>query len=133
MPKYTAKITCPTTASHSSRTTAKLKVSQGIISHVSVTWSFGSNLLNALVVMYEGAQIIPSTGGGECRGNGAPDSFPEYIELKRQHPELNIEVWNEGNSYEQDVYISIEVLPDVPKWASGLTGLLSRLLRMVGL
>jgi len=118
MPKYNASLTCPTSASHAKRTTTKLKVSQGVISQVSVTWSFGSNFLNALVVKYEGGQIIPSEGGGQCRGNGTPDAWPEYIELDRAHPTLNIEVWNDGNDEEQDVLLSIVVLPKEPSWVT---------------
>jgi len=123
---------CPTTASHKSRTETKLKVSQGVISQVSVTWSFGSNFLNALVVKYEGGQIIPSEGGGQCRGNGTPDSWPEYIELDRVHPQLDIEIWNDGNDEEQDVLLSIVVLPREPSWVTPIREFVEVFRRLTG-
>jgi len=116
MPKYNLKIECPTTASHQDRVSTELSVSQGVISQVSVTWSFGSQFLNALVVNFEGAQIIPSAGGGECRGNGDPDSWTEYIELDGSHPKVTVEVWNDGNDEEQEVLFSVVVLPAEPSW-----------------
>ena len=133
MPKYNLKIACTTTATHAKRTTTKLKVSQGVISQVSVTWSFGSNFLNALVVRYEGGQIIPSEGGGECRGNGDPETWPEYLELDKTHPELEIDVWNDGNAYAQDVLVSIVVLPKVPAWAKAITEVADALRIFLGL
>ena len=133
MPKYNLKVTCPTTSSHSKRTETKLKVKQGIISQVSVTWSFGSNFLNALIVKYEGGQIIPSEGGGECRGNGDPETWPEYIELDRAHPEITVEIWNDGNEHEQEVLLSIVVLPKVPEWAKAINDLAYMLRTVLGL
>jgi len=133
MPKYNLKIDCPITASHKDRVITELKVSQGVISQVSVTWSFGSNFLNALVVRYEGGQIIPSEGGGECRGNGDPDTWPEYIELDRTHPKLDIEIWNDGNTYAQDVLLSIVILPRMPAWAKAITEVADALRIFLGL
>jgi len=118
MPKYNLKIECPTTASHQERVSTELKISQGVISRVSVTWSFGSQFLNALVVRYEGGQIIPSEGGGECRGNGDIDSWTEYIELDGSHPKVTVEVWNDGNSEEQEVLFSVVILPKEPSWVT---------------
>lgn len=132
MPKYNLKVTCPTTASHKDRTTDKLRVTMGVISQVSVTWSFGSNFLNALVVKYQGAQVIPSEGGGECRGNGDPDAWPEYIELDTPHPELEIEVWNEGNDNEQEVLLSIVVLPSEPSWITPIREFVDIFRRLTG-
>lgn len=114
MPKYTAKMTCPTTASHEERTTEKLKVSQGRIAQVTVTWTPGSQWLNCLVVKYEGGQIIPSEGGGQCRGDGYPDTWPEHIILDKPHPVLNLEAWNDGNDFEQEVLVNVVVLPVEP-------------------
>lgn len=133
MPKYNLKLTCPTTASHKDRTTTELKVSHGVISQVSVTWSFGSTFLNALVVKYEGGQIIPSEGGGECRGNGEAEVWPEYIELDKTHPELNIEVWNDGNDNEQEVLLSIVVLPKYPPWTKAINDVAEVLRTILGL
>ena len=132
MPKYNASLTCPTTASHKDRTTTKLKVHQGVISQVSVTWSFGSNFLNALVVKFEGGQIIPSEGGGECRGNGTAETWPEYIVLDRPHPEIDIEVWNDGNEHEQDVLLSIVVLPEEPSWITPIREFVSMFRQLIG-
>ena len=132
MPKYNASLTCPTTASHKSRTETKLKVSQGVISQVSVTWSPGSNFLNALIVKFEGGQIIPSEGGGECRGNGDPDAWPEYIVLDRAHPQLDIEIWNDGNDEEQDVLLSIVVLPIEPSWVTPIREFVEMFRRLTG-
>jgi len=132
MPKYNKRITCPTSASHKTRTTTKLKVSQGVISQVAVTWSFGSNFLNALVVRYEGGQIIPSEGGGQCRGNGDPDSWPEYIVLDKPHPQLDVEIWNDGNDEEQDVLLSIVVLPEEPSWVTPIREFVEMFRRLTG-
>lgn len=133
MPAYNLKLTCPVSATHAERTTSTIQAQQGIISQVSVTWSFGSNLLNALVVKSEGGQIIPSEGSGEVRGNGTPVTWPEYIELKKPHPDLTIEVWNEGNDYEQDVFISIVILPAMPDWAKAISDFVDRISRVMGL
>lgn len=132
MPKYNVKLTCPTSSSHKDRTTTELKVSQGVISQVAVTWSFGSNFLNALVVNYEKGQIIPSEGGGECRGNGDPETWPEYIELDRPHPKLDIEIWNDGNDEEQDVLLSIVVLPKEPSWITPIREFVEMFRRLTG-
>jgi len=133
MPKYSKNLTCPTSSSHAKRTETKLKVSQGVITQVRVTWSFGSNFLNALVVTHNGAQIIPSLGGGECRGNGHPDPWPEYILLEESHPELVIQVWNDGNEHEQDVLIDIVILPEMPAWAEPIRKLADMLELVLGL
>lgn len=127
------KITCPTSATHAKRTRTKLKVSQGVISQVSVTWSFGSNFLNALIVKYEGGQIIPSEGGGECRGNGNPETWPEYIELDKAHPEIIVEIWNDSNTHEQEVLLSIVVLPKYPPWTKAINDVAIVLRTVLGL
>ena len=132
VPKYNKRVTCSTSASFNDRTTSKLKVSQGVISQVSVTWSFGSNFLNALVVKFESGQIIPSEGGGECRGNGNPEIWPEYIVLDKTHPEIDIEVWNDGNEHEQDVLLSIVVLPEEPSWITPIREFVSMFRQLIG-
>ncbi len=114
MPKYTAMLTVPAATTSLAPVTEDLKVSQGRIAQVSVTWSEGSELLNCLIIKYEGGQIIPSEGGGQCRGNGIPQVWPEHIVLDKPHPVLNVEAWNEGNDYEQDVYVCVVVLPVEP-------------------
>ena len=114
MPKYTARIIVPASTTQSDPETVNLKVSQGRIAQVSVAWTPGSEWLNCFRALSEGAQIIPSEGGGFCRGNGYPDVWPEHIMLRKSHPTLNLEAWSEGNNYEQEVLISIVVLPEAP-------------------
>uniref|UniRef100_A0A6M3XXY6 Uncharacterized protein n=1 Tax=viral metagenome TaxID=1070528 RepID=A0A6M3XXY6_9ZZZZ len=94
--------------------TENLNVGQGRIAQVAVTWSSGSQWLNCLTISYEGGQIIPSEGGGQCRGDGYPDVFPEHIIIDVPHPVLNLMAWNETNDYEQDVLVSIVILPIEP-------------------
>jgi len=81
---------------------------------VSVTWTDGSQWWNSLVILYEGGQIIPSEGGGSCRGDGTPDIWTEHIDIDTPHPELVIRAWNDGNSYEHDALVSVVVLPIPP-------------------
>lgn len=133
MPKYSAKLVVP--ADRTSRDPVKvdLDVSQGRIAQVSVTWSMGSWWLNALVIKYEGAQIIPSEGGGQCRGDGFPDTWPEHIILDKPHPTLNIEAWNEGNDYEHEALVDIIVLPHVPEPLRPVRELVEIFKRVVGL
>ena len=131
MPKYSAKLTVPAARTSLNPVTEDLKVSQGRIAQVTVTWTPGSQWLNALIVKYEGGQIIPSEGGGQCRGDGYPDTWPEHIILDKPHPTLNLEAWNDGNNYEQDVLVDIVVLPVEPdplKPVRDLVGLLRRLI-----
>lgn len=132
MPKYNLKIVCPVSSSHKDRTTQELKISQGIISQVAVTWSHGSQFLSALVVRYDGAQIIPAEGGGECRGNGDIDAWPEYIEIDVSHPKVTVEVWNEGNDNEQEVLFSIVVLPAEPSWITPIREFVDMFRRLIG-
>lgn len=133
MPKYTAKLVVPVAKDIKDPVTAKLKVGQGVISQVSVTWTPGSQWLNALVVKYEGGQIIPSTGGGQCIGNGYTDTWPEHILLDKPHPELEIMAWNAGNDYEHDVLISIVILPIAPDVASPVKNLVKVLRGALGI
>ena len=131
MPKYSAKLTVPADRTIRNPVTEDLGVSQGRIAQVSVTWTPGSQWLNALIVKYEGGQIIPSEGGGQCRGDGYPDTWPEHIILDKPHPTLNLEAWNDGNNYEQDVLVDIVILPVEPdplKPVRDLVGLLRRLI-----
>ena len=132
MPKYTAMLTVPADTTSRDPVTENLKVSQGRIAQVSVTWSEGSELLNCLIVKYEGGQIIPSEGGGQIRGNGIPQTWPEHIVLDKSHPVLNLEAWNEGNDYEQDVYVSIVVLPVEPDPLKPVRDLVALLRRLIG-
>jgi len=132
VPKYSAKLTVPAARTSLNPVTEDLKVGQGIISQVSVTWTPGSQWLNALVVKYEGGQIIPSEGGGQCRGDGVPDTWPEHILLSKSHPVLNVEAWNDGNDYEHDVLVDIVVLPVAPDVAGPVRSLVSQLRRMIG-
>ena len=111
MPKYSAKLVVPADRTSRNPVTFDLDVSQGRIAQVTVTWSTGSWWLNGLVIKYEGGQIIPSEGGGACRGDGYPDTWPEHIILDKPHPPLNIEAWNEGNDYEHEVLVDIIMLP----------------------
>lgn len=111
MPKYSAKLVVPADRTSRNPVTFDLDVSQGRIAQVTVTWSTGSWWLNGLVIKYEGGQIIPSEGGGACRGDGYPDTWPEHIILDKPHPTLNIEAWNEGNDYEHEVLVDIIMLP----------------------
>lgn len=133
MPKYTAKITVPSTATMKDPETVNLGVSQGRIAQVSVTWTPGSEWLNCFRALHEGAQIIPSEGGGFCRGNGFPDTWEEHIILDKPHPTLNLEAWNEGNNYEHDVLISIVVLPVEPDPFKPVRDLVAIFKRVVGL
>ena len=133
MPKYTAKMIVPVAATNLEPVAADLKVSQGIISQVTVTWTPGSQWLNCFRVLYEGGQIIPSEGGGFCRGDGVPDTWPEYILLEKSHPTLNLEAWNETNEYEQECLISIVVLPTPPDPMAPIRDLIAILKRLIGL
>ncbi|GAG65586.1 unnamed protein product [marine sediment metagenome] len=126
-------MTVPTTATNLDPVTEDLNVSQGCICQVSVTWSPGSQWLNCFRVLYEGAQIIPSEGGGHIRGDGYPDTFPEHIILDKPHPTLNLEAWSDGNDYEHDVLISIIVLPIEPDMMKPIRDLIEILKRLIGL
>ena len=133
MPKYTARLTVPPERDSQNPVTADLKVGQGRISQVSVTWTPGSQWLNALVVKYEGGQIIPSEGGGQCRGDGEPETWPEHIILDTPHPVLNVEAWNEGNDHEHEVLFSVVMLPveaDPVRPIQDMVNLLKRLFRI---
>ena len=133
MPKYTAKLTVPATRTFQNAVTEDLKVGQGIISQVTVTWTPGSQWRNCLIVKYEGGQIIPSEGGGQCRGNGEPDTWPEHIPLDKPHPTLNLMAWNEDNSYEQDCKVDIIILPVAPDPLRPVRDMVSLLRRIIGL
>lgn len=133
MPKYTAKLTVPAATTSRDPVTEDLDVGQGRIAQVTVTWTPGSQWLNCLRVMYEGGQIIPSEGGGQCRGDGYPDTWPEHIVLDKPHPVLNLEAWNEGNDYEQDVLVDIVVLPVEPDPGGPIQDLVKLLKRVFGI
>ena len=133
MPKYSAKLTVPKDRTSRNPVTEDLDVGQGRIAQVTVTWTPGSQWLNALVVKYEGGQIIPSEGGGQCRGDGVPDTWPEHIVLDKPHPTLNLEAWNEGNKYEQDVLVDVIVLPVAPDPMKPVRDLVGLLRRLIGL
>lgn len=133
MPKYVAKITVPAAKTSLDPVTEDLKVGQGRIAQVSVTWTPGSQWLNCLVVKYEGGQIIPSEGGGQCRGDGYVDTWPEHIILDKPHPILNCVAWNEGNDYEQDVLVDIIILPVEPDPMKPVKDMVNLLKRLIGL
>ena len=133
MPKYSAKLTVPATTTSRNPVTEDLDVSQGRIAQVTVTWTPGSEWLNCLIAKYEGGQIIPSEGGGQCRGDGVPDTWPEHIVLDKPHPTLNLEAWNEGNDFEQDVLVDIIVLPVEPDPRGPIRDLVEMLKRVIGL
>jgi len=133
VPKYTAKLTVPTTATNLDPVTEDLKVSQGRIAQVTVTWTRGSEWQNPLRILYEGGQIIPSEGAGFCRGDGYPDTFPEHIILDKPHPTLNIEAWNEDNDYTQYVLVSIVVLPVEPDAMEPIRDLIAIFRKVMGL
>ena len=133
MPKYTAKLTVPTDRTSLNPVTEDLEVGQGQIAQVTVTWTPGSQWLNALIIRYEGGQIIPSEGGGQCRGDGYPDTWPEYIILDKSHPVLNLEAWNEGNDFEHEVSISIVILPTITGLEARVQREMEKFRRMVGI
>lgn len=126
-------MTVPTTATNLDPVTQDLDISQGRISQVSVTWTPGSQWLNCFRAVYEGGQIIPSEGGGYCRGNGLPDTWTEDIILDKPHPTLNLEAWNEGNEYEQEVLVSIVTLPVPPDAMGPIRDLIAILKRLIGI
>ena len=131
MPKYSAKLTVPPGTTQASPIEEKLKVSSGRIVQVTVTWTPGSQWYNALIVEWEGSQIIPSTGGGQCRGDGYPDTWPEHINLDRPQPELVIKAWNEGNTYEHDAIVDIVVSPIPPDILAPIKEMINLLKRLV--
>ena len=133
MPKYTAKLVCPATATMLDPVKENLKVGQGQIAQVTVTWTPGSQWLNCLRILYEGGQIIPSEGAGFCRGDGYPDTWPEYIILDKPHPVLNLEAWNEGNDFEHEVSVSIIILPTVSGLEARVQREMEKFRRMVGI
>lgn len=133
MPKYTAKLTVPATATNLAPVKHDLKVSQGRIAQVSVTWTPGSQWENCFRALYEAGQIIPSEGAGFCRGNGAPDVWTEHIILDKPHPTLNLEAWNENNDFEQDVLLSIVILPVGPDPMKPIRDLIAMLRKVMGL
>lgn len=108
-------------------------MSQGRIAQISVTWTPGSQWENCLRILYEGGQIIPSEGGGFCRGNGVPDVWTEHILLQKSHPTLNIEAWNEENDYEHDALVSIVVLPVEPDPFKPIRDLVAIFRKVMGL
>lgn len=85
------------------------------------------------MIKYKGGQIIPSEGGGQCYGDGYPETWPEHIILDEPHPVLNLEAWNDGNDYEQDVLVSIVMLPFEPEPLKPVNELVSIFKRLVGL
>ena len=113
--------------------TEDLNVGQGRIAQVSVTWTPGSQWLNRFRILYEGGQIIPSEGSGQCRGDGYTDTWPENIILDKPHPTLNLEAWNEGNDFEHDVLVSIVILPVEPDPFQPIRDLVALFKRVVGL
>lgn len=133
MPKYSTRIVCPTSATFNERTEKKMKVEQGRIAQVTVTWTPGSQWYNCLVIKYEGGQIIPAEGSEPIRGDGYPDTWPEHIILDKPHPELVIEVWNEGNSYEHDALVDIVVLPVAPDPMGPIRDLIAIFRRLLGI
>lgn len=133
MPKYSTKIVVPASRTSRNPVTFDLDVSQGRIAQVSVTWSNGSWWMNALVIKYEGGQIIPSEGGGQCRGDGYPDTWPEHIILDKPHPTLNIEAWNEGNDYEHEALVDVVMLPVEPDPFGPIRDLVNLFRRFLGI
>lgn len=133
MPKYTTRVVCPTSATFNQRTEKRLAVSQGRIAQVSVTWTPGSQWYNCLVIKYEGGQIIPAEGSEPIKGDGYPDTWPEHIVLDKPHPELVVEVWNTGNSYEHDALVDIVVLPVPPDPLQPIRDFIAILKRLMGL
>lgn len=126
-------LTVPASATILDPIKADLSVSQGRIAQVSVTWTPGSQWENCFRALYEGGQIIPSEGSGFCRGNGRPDVWEEHIILNKSHPTLNLEAWNENNQYEQDVLVSVVILPLEPDAMKPIRDLISILKRLLGL
>ncbi len=133
MPKYTARMIVPITATNLDPVKQDLKVGQGRIAQVSVTWTPGSMWENCFRVLYEGGQIIPSEGAGFCRGDGYPDVWNEHIILDKSHPTLNLEAWNEENDYEQDLLLSIVILPLEPDPMKPIRDLVALFKKVMGL
>lgn len=133
MPKYTAMMEVPPTATNLDPVTKNLKVSQGRIALVSVIWTPGSQWLNCFRVLYEGGQIIPSEGSGQCRGDGYPDVWKEHIILDKPHPTLNLEAWSDGNNYSHDVLVSIIILPTESMLEKMMSDFIAIVKRLIGL
>lgn len=100
-----------TTHTATNKKTQELKVTHGIITHVSVIDPPGCSGLVHCIIRHRGHQIYPSTEGMSLSGDTYPIKWDDYYELYHVPYELKAELWGVGCRYNHSVWIDIVILP----------------------
>lgn len=104
---FTFDETIPKNTPSNNPKTYKLKITQGLIYQVRVTFPPGSAGLMGLAIIHKSVRIWPSTPGKWFRGDNVSFSFQETYLIESEPYFLDIFTYNEDDTYDHQVFLKI--------------------------
>lgn len=108
---YRYALTVPANTPESNPTTQVVRVTFGVLRHVSVSFPPGAAALTHVAVQYHEYQIIPLSPGTYLGWDDVTLTWPEEIPLLVPPHELKLVGWNEDVSFGHTVVFRFNVLP----------------------
>jgi len=110
---YSEDIIVPANTTRAKKTRTRTRLWKGVLHRFRIDFPFGCNHLVHAHVNIGGHQIIPINDGTSVRGNGFPVEGKMFLELKEEQTPIAIYTWNDDDTYQHIITVSLYVLP---KW-----------------
>ena len=107
---YVKEITIPANTLETSKQETTLNVVKGVIHRVRVYFPFGCMGLAKVQIFRGQQQLWPSTDGEYYAGNGTEVDFKEFLEIEATSEDLIIKTWNEDDTYDHTIRVTLSVL-----------------------
>lgn len=128
MPLYSFSFTVPAGTSKTSPKEVEMKLHEGVVCKIDIHFPKGCHDLVHVTIWHEGAQIWPNNPDGTIVGDGETVTWREHYKLIK--PALLIaRCWSPSASYDHEIKIRINILPE---WVLLPQLLLGKLLRVMG-
>ena len=108
---YTASVITDKNTTKKNPKETSLKITEGIISKVSILFPKGCVGLVFCQLFIGGHQFVPSTEGQFLRGNDILIESPEFLEINTAPRTITIKTWNLDDTYDHSVEVMITQLP----------------------
>jgi hypothetical protein len=107
---YYYEVITPANTPESSAQVTTLALNRGVITKVNILFPTGcAGLLRARLKRF-GRQIFPSSSGESFAGNGTMVEWIDNYELDEEPFVMDLETWNDDDTYQHALYISIEIM-----------------------
>ena len=129
---YTASLAIPANTAKTAPVEARVKLSAGYITHVTVVLRDEAEFLAHVQIHGSGGQIYPTNLDGDISTSVGRNEIVDQYQLTPGNTELVIRGWNTDDSYQHTAYVQFTVLPAALVEAGQASlGILQRLQRLI--